>query len=110
MCTEVLCTVCVQCIFLTGCTDLILSDAKEKKKEWKKRLATMDMDSLLDYRDALMAQGVLFTVIARESNSNSKYASVQVSTHVKGSFFYINHVESRNFLTIGIYVYQHFRS
>ncbi len=72
--------VCV-CCFLTECTDLILSNAKEKKKEWKKRLATMDMDSLLDYRDALMAQGVLFTVISEESNSNSKYASTQVSTH-----------------------------
>ena len=75
-------TVCVcVCCFLTECTDLILSNAKEKKKEWKKRLATMDMDSLLDYRDALMAQGVLFTVIAQESSSNSKYASIQVSTH-----------------------------
>lgn len=41
----------------------------------------MDMDSLLDYRDALMAQGVLFKVIGEESNSNSKYASTQVSTH-----------------------------
>ena len=55
-----------------------MTNAKEKKKEWKRRLGEMDLTSLLDYRDALLAQGVLYTVINTEAKKNSEMAAQQV--------------------------------
>ena len=59
-----------------------MSNAKEKKKEWKRRLEEMDLISLLDYRDALLAQAVFYTVIKTEANKNSEMAAQQVGTIV----------------------------
>ena len=55
-----------------------MTNAKEKKKEWKRRLEVMDLTSLLDYRDALLAQGVLYSVINSEAKRNSEMAAQQV--------------------------------
>ncbi len=66
-------------VFLSECTDIILTNAKEKKQEWKAKLATMELDSLCQCRDALLAQGVLFSMISVESDGNLKSIAKEVS-------------------------------
>ena len=67
-----------QCCPCTECTDLIMRDAKEKKQQWKKRLSQLEEESLLSLRDSLMAQGVLFTMIDKESKINSDEVTKEV--------------------------------
>lgn len=43
----------------------------------------MEKQSLLNYRDSLIAQGVLYMVIINESKENSKYAVAEVSIIVR---------------------------
>jgi len=56
-----------------------MTNAQEKKREWKKKLTDMDLTTLLDYRDSLMAQGVLYNIISEESAQNSQATASEVS-------------------------------
>ena len=64
---------------ITECTDLILTNAKEKKREWKTKLTAMEVDNLCSYRDALVAQGVFFNMTLRESEANHNSVIKEVS-------------------------------
>ena len=52
--------------FATGCTDLIMEDAKKKKDEWTKRLCDFEVESLSCLRDALLARGSMLTMTSAD--------------------------------------------
>lgn len=65
--------------FVSECTNLILTNAKEKKQEWRTKLTAMELDNLCSYRDALVAQGVFLNMIAIETDANHKRVTEDVS-------------------------------
>lgn len=55
---------------ITECTDWVMKDAKSQKQRWKQRLCELEVESLLTLRDSLMASGVAYLMVIRDSETN----------------------------------------
>lgn len=55
---------------MAECTDWVMKDAKSQKQRWKQRLCELEVESLLTLRDSLMASGVAYLMVIRDSETN----------------------------------------
>jgi len=51
------------CVCLSECVQLIMEDAKKKKRNWQQKLHDMKLKNLLQLRDSLMAAGSIHMMI-----------------------------------------------
>lgn len=59
---------------------MIMEDAKSRKVEWKRRLAKLELESLLSLRDTLMASGAQYLMVINDSKKNAEQITKYVST------------------------------
>lgn len=57
---------------MAECTDNILTDAKQRKKEWEEKLFRMEIENLLHQRDALIAIACIHKMEADDCQENMK--------------------------------------
>ena len=51
---------------LLECVQLVMEDAKEKKKEWQQKLFDKRLENLFHLRDSLMATGSIYKMEAED--------------------------------------------
>ena len=57
---------------------MILSDAQQKQRGSKEKLAKLELESMLTKRDGVMAQGVMYKMVENECKTNTKNAETEV--------------------------------
>lgn len=57
-----------------------MEDAKSRKVEWKRRLAKLELESLLSLRDTLMASGAQYLMVINDSKKNAEQITKYVSS------------------------------
>ena len=65
-------------MYFAECTDVIMEDAKSFKEHWMERLQQLELEALLSKRDALMAQGALYNMVASDSSRNQDFLKREV--------------------------------
>ena len=64
---------------ISECTDDILTDAKQRKKEWEEKLFRMEIENLLHQRDTLIAIACVHKMEANDCQENLKDTRANVS-------------------------------
>ena len=88
-------------LYIPGCTDLIMDDAKKKKDEWMQRLRSYEVESLLSLRDALLARGTMLTMSTADIKDIVRDIKTTVSKDSL-ALIYISHFFCLPSLTHGI--------
>ena len=71
----------VHLLLSTECTSLVMEDAKRRKREWKTKLADMELENLLQLRDALMAHASIHLMESDDCKSTITTIKSDVRTY-----------------------------
>ena len=70
-------TLCVS--LLSECVQLIMDDAKKKKRDWQEKLHDMKLKNLLQLRDSLMATASIYMMVVDDCKAWCEDADEQVT-------------------------------